>query len=210
MNLPDSYKADPCAVLSLPYWKHKQLEIPPNMLILHENAFREGSFPGYTDEPYFRLRHSLETIPTVAPEGIRIKTAKQTDIPLLADVINRSYCDLSVTEEQLIRYTQTQVYAPDLWILAVDTATSCIAGCGIADFDKELREGILEWIQVLPAYRGQTIGQLIVIELLKRLKPVADFVTVSGKLRNSTNPERLYRRCGFAGNDVWHILTEKK
>jgi hypothetical protein len=35
----------------------------------------------------------------------------------------------------------------------------------------------------------------------------ADFVTVSGRVDNRTNPERLYRRCGFEGNDVWCVLT---
>ena len=65
---------------------------------------------------------------------------------------------------------------------------------------------ILEWIQVLPQYRGKKIGQLIVTELLFRMKDVADFATVSGKVDNETNPEALYRKCGFVGNDLWHIL----
>ena len=80
-------------------------------------------------------------------------------------------------------------------------------GTTISDFDKELHEGILEWIQVIPAYRGQKIGQLLVNELLKRMANIAKFATVSGKVNNPTSPEMLYRKCGFVGNDIWHVLT---
>lgn len=88
------------------------------------------------------------------------------------------------------------------------TKTYHLVGCGIADFDREAKEGILEWIQVLPEYRGKKIGKMIVNELLFRMKN-ADFATVSGKINNRTNPERLYRSCGFVGNDIWHVLTKK-
>jgi len=37
----------------------------------------------------------------------------------------------------------------------------------------------------------------------------ANFVTVSGEVDNSTNPEALYRKCGFIGDDIWHIMTKK-
>lgn len=38
----------------------------------------------------------------------------------------------------------------------------------------------------------------------------SDFVTVSGKVDNDTKPEFLYRKCGFTGEDIWHILTKKR
>lgn len=125
-------------------------------------------------------------------------------------MINQSYTDLSVTIEQLIMCTKTEVYSPDLWVMAVDMTTAAIVGCGIADFDRELGEGIIEWVQVIPAYRGNKIGQLIVSELLGRMKSIAKFATVSGKVNNITNPEKLYRKCGFVGHDVWHILTKRE
>lgn len=37
----------------------------------------------------------------------------------------------------------------------------------------------------------------------------ASFVTLSGQVNNSTNPEALYRNCGFEGNDIWHIMHKK-
>lgn len=178
------------------------------MEIVHHDNFVSENFREYRDEAYFRLYHSLEEIENIPLNGVSIVTAKREDIPTLVDIINQSYTDLSVTQEQLIGYTQTQVYAPNLWIMAVDTATSAVAGCAIADLDSQLREGIIEWVQVIPAYRRKGIGRLLVNELLRRMNDNANFATVSGKVNNATSPEKLYRKCGFVGSDIWHILTK--
>ena len=50
---------------------------------------------------------------------------------------------------------------------------------------------------------------MLVNELLLRMKPMARFATVSGQVNNLSSPEKLYRKCGFVGNDVWHILKKK-
>ena len=73
--------------------------------------------------------------------------------------------------------------------------------------DTDIREGVLEWIQVSSAYRRQGFGQLIVQELLFRLQNRADFVTVSGKQNDPLDPRGLYERCGFGAGTIWHILT---
>lgn len=207
MGIIEAYKENPCGVLSIPYWKSKHIVIPPNMCIVHDTEYVKDNYREYHDEPYFRLYHSLMDVQATTLDGISIVSAKHDDIPLLVDVINQSYTDLSVTVEQINGYTKTEVYCPELWIVAIDNANSHVVGCGIADFDEKLQEGIIEWIQVLPAYRGKKIGQLIVNELLKRMTRIAEFATVSGKVDNITSPERLYRKCGFVGNDVWHVLT---
>ena len=179
------------------------------MRILHDREFQPALYPEYQDEPYFRLLHPLVDIPAPTPGGISIVTATPKDIPHFADIINRSYTDLSVTDRQLMRYTQTEVFCSELWIAAVDDNTSRMVGCGIADLDTELQEGIIEWVQVLPDWQGKGIGQLIVTELLRRMLGKAEFATVSGKVNALTAPEKLYRKCGFAGEDIWHVLTRK-
>ena len=124
-------------------------------------------------------------------------------------LINDSYTDIKVNQELIKSYMKTPVYCKDLWIMVKEKTTDQYVGCGIADYDTETKELILEWIQVLPQYRGRKIGQIIVNELLLRMKGIADFATVSGKIDNKTKPEMLYRKCGFVGNDVWHILHKK-
>lgn len=180
------------------------------MLIIHQKDYLKYNYSEYIDEQYFRLYHSLEQINETILDDFVIKTALREDILLFVDIINRSYSDLTVTYEELVGYTETKVYDSNLWVLVFDKINSDIVGCGIAELDKELHEGIIEWIQVLPGYRGKKIGQLIVNELLKRLSRVADFATVSGKINNPTRPEILYRKCGFTGNDIWHVLTKMK
>ena len=53
------------------------------------------------------------------------------------------------------------------------------------------------------------LGKYVVSELLWRMKERATFVTVSGQCNNPTNPEVLYRKCGFTGSDVWHVLRKR-
>ena len=142
-------------------------------------------------------------------EGYYAITANHSDFSLLVEIINHSYEDLKVSKDQLLKYTTEEVYDPLLWIIVFDKKTNKAVGCGVADYDEELQEGILEWIQVLPEYRGRRIGKLIVMELLHRMRDKAKFVTVSGKVDNLTKPEMLYRSCGFSGHDVWHILKNR-
>lgn len=203
------YLNNPCGTLSIPYWKAKNIVIPPDMKILHDKDFREDILSDYTDEKYFRLYHNLKGIPKITNDDFEITTATRKDIKSIVQIMNDSYTDISVNKNLIKSYTQTPVFNEALWIMVKEKATGIYVGCGIADFDTETKELILEWIQVLPRYRGKKIGQLIVTELLFRMIDVADFATVSGKVDNMTNPEALYRKCGFAGDDVWHILHRK-
>lgn len=203
------YLNNPCGALSIPYWKAKNIVIPPDMKIQHNKDFREDILSDYIDEKYFRLHHDLKEIPKIIANDFEITTATRKDIKSIVQIINDSYTDISVNKELIKSYTKTPVYNADLWVMVKEKVTGKCVGCGIADFDTEVKELVLEWIQVLPQYRGKKIGQLIVTELLLRMKDVADFATVSGKVDNATNPEALYRKCGFAGDDVWHILHKK-
>ena len=203
------YLNNPCGTLSIPYWKAKNIVIPSNVKILHDKDFREDILSDYTDEKYFRLYHNLKGIPKITNDDFEITTATRKDIKAIVQIINDSYTDISVNKELIKSYTKTPVYNATLWVIVKENVTGKYVGCGIADFDTEAKELILEWIQVLPQYRGKKIGQLIVTELLFRMKDVADFATVSGKVDNVTKPEILYRKCGFTGNDVWHILHKK-
>ena len=208
MLLLQSYLNDPCGTSSVPYWKHKRIVIPKSMKIVHEKDISNGVFREYSDEPYFRLYHDLKNIQQTTTSKVEVVSTKPC-IDEFVRLINASYSDLGVTAEQMESYQQTPVYCPDLWILLKEKVTGTILAGGIADYDKEAGELILEWIQVLPNCRRRGYGQLIVNYLLSKMQGAAKFATVSGKMNSSFNPENLYRRCGFTGNDIWHILTKK-
>lgn len=203
------YLNNPCGTLSIPYWKAKSITIPTDIKIQHDRDFSSDILSKYTDEKYFRLYHSLKEIPKIITDDFEIATATRKDIKRIVQIINDSYTDISVNKELIKSYTKTPVYNDNLWIIVKEKSTGKFIGCGLADYDAEAKELVLEWIQVLPEYRGKKIGQLIVTELLFRMKGIADFATVSGKVDNETNPEALYRNCGFVGSDVWHVLHKK-
>ena len=71
------------------------------------------------------------------------------------------------------------------------------------------KEGVLEWIQVSPNYRGKGLGKFIVRELRWRMRDKAEFVTVSGRVDNPSHPDILYKRCGFSNEEIWHVLRKK-
>lgn len=205
----DEYLKSPCRASSIPYWKQKSIVFPDNMKIVHDDDYFADGFADYLDEPYFRLYHGLNKIGLTNCKGIEVITATPDLTRTLAEIINLSYDDLSVTEEQLKSYRETPVYAPDLWILLKDTKTGVYIGGGIADYDGDTGELIIEWVQVLPEYRSRGYGSIIVNNLLARMRATAKFATVSGKIKSPSNPEKLYRKCGFTGSDIWHILYKR-
>lgn len=202
----EEYLRAPCGSLSVPLWKWRRMSLPENMLIRHDREFAPQ--PGYEEQRFFRLRHDLKQIPKADLGNFAIRTAETADIPGIVEIINRSYADIRVTEEQICALTETPVYDGTLWVLALERKSGAFAGCALADLDREAGEGILEWVQVLPQYRRRGVGRLMVAELLRRMAGKADFATVSGRCDDASNPERLYRSCGFAGNDIWHIMRK--
>ncbi len=198
--------ANPCGTSSLPFWKENQIVLPKNIVILHDKDFDKSYLIDSSDEPYFRLKHNLtEVNQPVMPNGFGLCKATLSDF---AKHINKCYKGSELTVDELESYCKRTVYYQELWIAVKDCKNNEIVGTGIAELDTEIGEGILEWIQVSKKYRGNGIGKFIVNELLQRMKGKASFVTVSGQVNNSTNPQALYRKCGFEGKDIWHILTK--
>lgn len=205
MITKDQYLANPCRESSIPYWKLKAITMPEEIRIIHNDYFNELEYHQYIDEPYFRLYHDLQNLPfPQIPEGFLLCDITLKDY---ADHINRCYADLCISESELYGYTMRQVYNSELWIAVKNEQSETIAATGIAELDQEIGEGVLEWIQVSEEYRGCGLGSFV-SELLRRMRSLASFVTVSGQSNNLTNPERLYRKCGFTGTDVWHILRK--
>jgi GNAT superfamily N-acetyltransferase len=141
------------------------------------------------------------------PDGFRVVDVRvEHDAAEVAALIDACYPSISPAAAEVRGWTTHPVYDPTLWVWIVDTQVGQPAALGIAEFDPTIREGSLEWIQVLPGYRGRGLGAVLVQELLARLAYRADFTTVAGRVDNATHPERLYRRCGFRGSDVWWVF----
>ncbi|MCL1997536.1 MAG: hypothetical protein FWG65_02080 [Turicibacter sp.] len=198
----DQYINNPCASLPTAYWKSIEYPIPKNIKILHEREF-DGS-DGATK--YFRLLHNLINIESCTNDdfefrNVNIETQKDT----VAQILSECY-DCKYSVDFVENMTGTRVFDNNLWIFLIEKKTLRPVALGIADFDKEISEGSLEWIQVLPGKRGLGLAKLLVTELLIRLKDKANFATVSGEVDNRTKPETVYRKCGFTGSDIWYVM----
>lgn len=208
MITKEEYLANPCKAASIPYWKAKSITVPYGMVILHRDEFNRFECQQYFDELYFRLIHMMQGLsaPTLPP-GYSICSATLSDFTAH---INGCYDEIHIDEEELHSFLTHPVYDADLWISVKDNRTGEIIATGIGEIDQEIGEGVLEWIQVSKPYRRKGLGKYMVSELLWRMKGKANFATVSGQCNNTTNPESLYRSCGFAGSDIWHVLKKIK
>jgi GNAT superfamily N-acetyltransferase len=206
----DEYKGNPCRLSSLPYWKMKTFNFPDNLKVIHDIDY-DGIKDNYgKDTRYFRLKHGFLNIEEpVLPKGFSYKevnTDLESELLDIVRIINESYDDIKVNLPQVQSWIELDVFKKELWIFIEDDKLKENIALGIAELDQEVREGMLEWIQVLPDYRCRGFGHAIVTKLLLNMKTYADFVTVSGQVDNNTKPEKLYRRCGFTGNDIWHVI----
>lgn len=203
----EAYKENPCKVLSIPYWKAKRISIPSNMRIMHNSDFDKKQPEYDVDKRFFRLKHHLSNIPEFGKAGIGLEVISSDRSAELVDMINRSYThsEIHVSEDFVKSRMDTEVYCPELWIGAISDGN--LIGSVICDFDREVGEAIIEWLQVLPEYRSRGIASALLSRALITMSSFADFATVSGECDNITNPESVYRKCGFEGNDIWHVMT---
>ncbi|MCQ4924501.1 GNAT family N-acetyltransferase [Tissierella carlieri] len=180
-----------------------------NMILVHQSQFNDNikeQFPN--KKSYFKLLHNNKDIIDISiPENYYIREVDiNTEIQMVSDLICNCYDDIKPNVDEVLKWTKHPVFHNNLWIWIIEKKIEKPVALGIAELDMNIKEGALEWIQVLPSYHGNKLGKVLVIELLKRLEPYADFTIVSGEVDNITNPERLYRSCGFVGDDTWHIM----
>jgi GNAT superfamily N-acetyltransferase len=205
------YLQNPCRILSTAYWKKERCIKPDNMSVIHEKDLDANLHDKSEAIRYFRLIHYPQRhYESLLSESYFYRVVNLSeDLELVADFINRCYPGSFLKKEDIYKWAQFPVFDNDLWVFICDKQNLLPVALGIADFDSDLGEASLEWVQVLPEYRGCGLGAKIVLELLSRLKDKASFVTVSGEVDNPTNPESLYRKCGFIGDDVWCVFWNR-
>lgn len=199
------------------YWKpgYQQMEYThfgsPSLVLVHQDAlphFPSGQYSQKT--AYFRYLHSMDDLPNPAshPDFDLVEADPHQQASQVASLINRCYPNMTLDEAAIRSWTQHPTFRSDLWVWAIERKTGLPAALGIAEYDGNISEGALEWIQVLPEYRRQGLGQQLVGALLLRLKGTVQFTTVSGQVDNPTRPGSLYRKCGFTGDDLWWVLRK--
>ena len=199
------YLDSPSKASSLAYWKSVSVSIPQNMKVVREDLYNEKEYKGYSDVPYFKMVHRLQNVEKPElPNGFRLG---DNNLLSLTEHINECYGE-SITIEELKEYEKRKTYDKDLWITIVNEDSKVVA-TAIGESDQEVKEGIIEWVEVSKEYRKQGLGTYLVRELLYRMNRKASFVTVAGKLNSESQPIKLYQKCGFIDEVIWHVLTKK-
>ena len=202
----EQYLADPCGAASLPYWKTEQLAVPEGITVCRDDEFTSLRIEG-SDEPYFKLMHDLRQVPRAAlPAGFRLVSAELAEF---ARHINSCYETEGVTEAELFSFQKRPTFDPALWLAIADAGSGELAASAIGELDGRIGEGILEWIQVSPAYRRSGLGRFLVCELLRRMQGRAQFATVSGRVNNPDKPFALCTACGIKNPVIWHVIKTK-
>ncbi len=162
-----------------------------------------------TVQRFFRLKYVSSETPFDLPAGFKFAPVRLPDeVGLVSQVIGRCYAHMRPGVDEVVRWSRQPVFDAGLWIWMIDTRVNQPAGLGIAEIDHQNQEASLEWIQVIPEYRGQGLAKALVDELLWRLRDKVILITVSGEADNPTDAEHVYRRCGFAGSDVWWVVRQ--
>lgn len=198
----EDYKLDPCNLSSLPYHKRAYLE---NVTVVHEKDYKGEKL----SEPYFRCINNLNDLVAIKiPKGYVLETLDILDTQVqkdLSDFVMKCYPLERLPVSQIKSMIDSNYFDSNLW-LKLSTIEGEIVATGISEIDRKVKEGTLEWIQVLPAYRKQGLGKIIVRETLNYFKGKVDFVTVSGKVEKVSQPILLYESCGFKNKVIWHFI----
>jgi GNAT superfamily N-acetyltransferase len=203
----------------LVYWKPKAEQMDFSginldglkLALVHQRALPNFPAGGFSQQTaYFRYWHDLKEVQAPElPPGFILKTAQpDSEAAEIAALISHCYPDILINDQQVLSWRSHPVYDPALWLWLVDEADSQPVALGIAEYDNTIKEGSLEWVQVLPEYRRRGLGKTLVLALLQHLSREAEFVTVSGQVNSPSDPAALYRQCGFSGEDVWWVFRQ--
>ena len=201
----EEYAAEPCRASSLPFWKTVGYPMPGNVTVVRDDLYDAARYPG-RDRRFFKM--VCRPGDMKRPELPAACCPVRCDEEAFARHIAECYAEEGITEDELRARTRLPVHDPDLWIAVAEKESGRIIASGIADADRRMGEGILEWIQVSPDHRRRGLGRYIVVELLRRMEGKARFVTVSGKMDDPCRPIELYRACGFADPVIWHVISD--
>lgn len=114
----DEYKANPCRVSSIPYWKMITIKKPDNITLIHDADYIAGQNYQGVDTQYFRLIHNLENLEPINLEKMfvykNVDTNSVNDLEEVVSIINKSYTDIQVDFNQVSLWTKAEVFDKNL------------------------------------------------------------------------------------------------
>ena len=130
--------------------------------------------------------------------------AEQREFIEAAEVLNQCYETDNYQAKEVATWCQLPVFDNSLWLWVRSRTNNEVVGLGISTYQKSIRETYLDWIQIMPEYRGRGAGRLLVAETIKRAREKSDIIRVTGIA------DDFYRKCGFVGTERWYTISKKK
>ena len=208
MNI-EEYRRNPCRYSSLSWHKSKSFNVSNGIKVFHINEYN-SLYKYKIIDKYFKMSHNLKKINDYKLSSIltlrKIDINSEIELEKISEMVIKSYTDERLPLNQIKDMINSPYFDRELWKVIVDESDNFIGSC-IAEIDKEVPEGIIDWIQVLPKYQNQGLGKVLINSTLEYMKDKVEFAIVSGRIDNETNPLELYKACGFIGDDVWIIVN---
>lgn len=190
-----AYLQDPTGACSLAFWKRGVLA---NGTFLVSQTKPEGTEAAC----YFKLVYLGE-----APEKQKgVVSLSLIDAEAISRTIELAYGENGdyASAEEIRSYAHHPVYDPTLW-LGIRKDGKLVASA-LGEFDPEIGEGSVEWIQVVPEWQEKGLGKALLKEMIRRLLPKAKIITVSGKKGTPHSPLAFYLKEGFGNETDWWIV----
>ena len=149
------YLKNPCGMLSIPYWKAEMLTVPDSIRTIHCRDWK-GQYSN--SQRFFRIKHDLNDLDPITFDYDTISIDFQAG--KLSEMITACYRHdhIAVTEEDILNWKTHKTFREELCIY-INADNGKMAASGIAEYDENCREGIIEWVQVLPEYRNNGLGK---------------------------------------------------
>lgn len=134
----------------------------------------------------------------------------ERDAGRVTDIIHRAYPSLRrlVTAEQLQAMAKLAFYQPEHWFFLRHDGSGETVGVALGGFCSEMEEGFIDWVEVVPRFRGRGLGRCLILESIRHLCGSSRFITWTGSLDAPFVVGDLYKHCGFTRTRQWTVLGE--
>ncbi len=175
-------------------------------LILNDNQLCDKLKNNNNINGIIRVSNFLSDLKEVnLPDNLQFKKVRYNQENAVSNFISLCYEDLNIKKEFIKKIKLHPTFNKDYWWWLVDENQKKLA-LAIGEYDEEINEGSLEWIQVHPEHRRKGYGTLIVNKLLNEMNKKCDFVTASTEHFQSKSVEKFYMKNGFKNKETWWIV----
>lgn len=197
----EKYLASPCAALPLPY------SVCGGKAVGARHLGGPSGAPAAVPEGAFsRLLHPLGDMKRFESGEYSVRQLFLEDDDDAA-LVSR-LAEMCGEKPDIASFVKQPYYNERLCVAVHSRKTGECVCAGLGGADGSLREAWTSLILIPEGLVGGEASKLLISELLRRMAPIAGFATANAPY--GSNLERLLRRCGFSGGDIWFFYGNRQ